>query len=226
MSERCSRVSTCSPSARRRLGQKDDELLAAVAGDAVGRAQRLADHGRERLQRLVAGAVAELVVEALEVVDVEQPDRELAAAALEARALDLERLHQAAPVGDLRQLIGRDLVGEALHLVLELDHALRQVGRLAVLLLQPLLRLLDERSARRGSPRPSRERRRSGSPANPTPRSPPHSGRRSRGSCRSSSRARRARRASASSATSARRAPARARRAPRRGACGRGAACR
>ena len=105
---------------------------------------------RERLQRLVAGAVAELVVEALEVVDVEQADRELAAAALEARALDLEGLHQAAPVGDLRQLVGRDLVGEAPHLVLELDHALRQVGRLAVLLLQARLRLLRPASARRG----------------------------------------------------------------------------
>ena len=145
MSERCSRVSTCSPSVAGVSRQQDDELLAAVAGDAVGRPERLADDRGERLQRLVAGAVAELVVEALEVVDVEQADRELAAVALEARALDLERLHQAAPVGDLRQLVGRDLVGEALHLVLELDHALRQVGRLAVLFLQALLRLLDER---------------------------------------------------------------------------------
>ena len=130
---------------RRRLRQEDDELLAAVARDPVGRPERLAHDRGERLQRLVAGAVAELVVELLEVVDVEQADRKLAAAPLEAGALDLERLHQAAPVRDLRQLVGRDLVREPLHLVLELRHALAQVGRLAVLFLQALLRLLDER---------------------------------------------------------------------------------
>ena len=42
----------------------------------VGRAQRLADDGGQRFQGFVADAVAELVVQALEVVDVEQADRE------------------------------------------------------------------------------------------------------------------------------------------------------
>src|SRR5664280_3535739 len=128
-----------------RLGQENDEFLATIAGDPVGRPQGLADDAGERLQGFVAGAVAEFVVEPLEVVDVEQADREMAAIPLEARTLDLERLHQAAPIGDLRQLVGRDFVGEAPHLVLELDDALAEIGRLAVLFLQARLRLLHQR---------------------------------------------------------------------------------
>ena len=72
------------------------------------------------------------------------PIERVAAVALELGELDLEGLHQAAPVGDLGELVGRDLVGEAAHLVLELDHPLREAGGLAVLFLQARLGLLHQ----------------------------------------------------------------------------------
>ena len=84
--------------------------------------------------------MAEFVVEALEVVDVEQADRE-PAARLHPQHLGLERLQQAAPVGDLRQLVGRYLVRQAPQLALEVVDRLRQFGRAVVLGLQPLARL-------------------------------------------------------------------------------------
>ena len=84
----------------RRLRQQHDELLAAVARDPVGRPQRLADDRGERLQRLVAGAVAELVVETLEIVDVEQADRP--AAGRSARAARARSRTPASARGDSR----------------------------------------------------------------------------------------------------------------------------
>src|SRR5687767_12370105 len=48
------------------LGLEDHELVAAVAGDDVGRAHVRADRAREAAQVLVAGLVAELVVHQLQ----------------------------------------------------------------------------------------------------------------------------------------------------------------
>jgi hypothetical protein len=56
--------------------QQDHELLAAEARQVVDRAKPLAHRGAQRLQGLVAGGVAQGVVELLEVVDVDQPHRQ------------------------------------------------------------------------------------------------------------------------------------------------------
>jgi len=53
-------------------GKQDDELLAAVARTQVGRPDPRAQQPGQVAQRVVAGLVAERVVQALEVVHVEQ----------------------------------------------------------------------------------------------------------------------------------------------------------
>ena len=60
----------------RRLGQDRDELLAAVSRDDVDLAHRVLEHRAELAQHAVAGEVARRVVDLLEVVDVEQQQRE------------------------------------------------------------------------------------------------------------------------------------------------------
>ena len=60
---------------------------------------------RELLQHEVAGQVAVHVVDALEVVDVEHEDREVALVAAAADDLALERLVEVALVVDLRETI-------------------------------------------------------------------------------------------------------------------------
>ena len=56
---------------------------------------------------MVAGEVAEAVVDALEVVDVEHDQRQVAAVAQRAPDLALERLDEVAPVEDLREAVDR-----------------------------------------------------------------------------------------------------------------------
>ena len=71
---------------------EDRELVAAEAGDGLVPAQRVAQAIGDGLDQLVAGRVAEAVVDDLEAVEVEEEDGDVAAAAaLEA----LERLAQA-----------------------------------------------------------------------------------------------------------------------------------
>ena len=94
--------------------QQHDELVAAearggVAGaDAVGQALGHVD------QRGVAGAMAEAVVDGLEVVDVEEHDPELAL--LSARTADrvAHALHEQRPVGQVGHGVVEGLVGELL----------------------------------------------------------------------------------------------------------------
>ena len=70
--------------------------------------------------------------------------------------LDVERLHQAAPVGDLGQHVGGDLVGQAPQLALERLHAgLELGGALAAFVAGAPACSADQRRAPRGSPRPS-----------------------------------------------------------------------
>ena len=57
------------------LGQ-DRELVAAEAGDRVARAQRLLEPRGDRREQLVAGRVAEAVVDELELVEVEEEHRD------------------------------------------------------------------------------------------------------------------------------------------------------
>jgi hypothetical protein len=54
------------------VGQQDDELLAAVAGNGILRAHVFADDFDEVLEGFVTGLVAVVVVDLLEVVHVEQ----------------------------------------------------------------------------------------------------------------------------------------------------------
>jgi len=56
-------------------GQQHGELVAAQAPGHIGRAQRVAHAARHLAQRLVAGGMAEQVVDALEVVDIEHHQR-------------------------------------------------------------------------------------------------------------------------------------------------------
>src|SRR5215472_15439543 len=55
-----------------RTGKNGDELLAAITGRKIVLAKAFAQGLRHQAQHLVADAVAEIVVEALEVVDVDQ----------------------------------------------------------------------------------------------------------------------------------------------------------
>ena len=56
---------------------------------------------------MIAGEVAERVVDALEPIDVEHDQRQIAAIAQRAADLALERLDEVAPVEDLRETVDR-----------------------------------------------------------------------------------------------------------------------
>ena len=56
------------------VGEEDEELVASLAGDYVGGARRALKASRDRAQELVAGRVAEAVVDQLEVVQVDEED--------------------------------------------------------------------------------------------------------------------------------------------------------
>ena len=107
--------------------QDQRELLPAEPGRDVGRARAGAQQPRERLQHAVAGGVAQRVVDALEVVEVADQQRDRAAAGdggLHARL-------EAAAVAQARQ---RVVLGEVAHpgqLVRRLDRGRRLVGERA-----------------------------------------------------------------------------------------------
>ena len=73
-------ATSVAPRAAVDVGADDDELVAAQARDRVGRAHRGGQPGRQREQHLVAGGVAERVVDHLEAVEVEHEDRDVDAA--------------------------------------------------------------------------------------------------------------------------------------------------
>src|SRR5581483_9769178 len=59
-----------------RAGGDEHELLSAPAADEIGLADGAGDRTGDRAQHAVAGGVAELVVQRLEVVDVEEDEAE------------------------------------------------------------------------------------------------------------------------------------------------------
>ena len=61
---------------------KDDKFIAAPARDQVARTDKGAEPGRDLDQKLVAGPMAETVVDLLEVVEVEKHHVKAGAAAL------------------------------------------------------------------------------------------------------------------------------------------------
>src|ERR1051326_7125931 len=97
-----------------RVREDDRELVAAEAGEEVGRAQRLAHGAAELGEDDVADGVAERIVDLLEVVDVEHQERERQR--VDAGALDLLRQLPAevALVPDAGEVVG---VGEVLDLL-------------------------------------------------------------------------------------------------------------
>jgi hypothetical protein len=92
----------------RDVGDQDGELVTAEAGDDVLGAQRGGQAARDGLQQAVAGAVAERVVDELEVVDVDEQDRDVADSARIARTTlqrVLDTLDERAAVGQAGQWI-------------------------------------------------------------------------------------------------------------------------
>ena len=108
------------------LGQDDRELVAAVPGGHVRRAQRRADELRHPGQDPVAEQVAERVVDELEVVEVEHQDAQRAPAALCPDDLLAEALVEEPVVVEAGQRIA---VGELARILVQ-PRILERHGRL------------------------------------------------------------------------------------------------
>ena len=94
------------------LGEDEHEFLAAVAADHVGRPQVLGDRLGHAAQDDVADGVAVGVVDGLEVVDVDEGDRQRPAVARRALDLGEEARQQRLPVGDAGEPVdGGPVVG-------------------------------------------------------------------------------------------------------------------
>ena len=99
----------------RLLGQEDDELLAAVAVDAVALAELALERLGHPAQHVVAREVTEMVVVRLEAIDVADRERVVVVAvAAGPGPEDLQVLLEAEAVGDLRQGVEPGLVEGAL----------------------------------------------------------------------------------------------------------------
>ncbi len=94
----------------RGVGEQDDELFAAVAGNGVLRAQGVAADAGEVDERFVAGLVAQAVVELFEVVDVEQGNAEGGFVPAGAGHFLAEYFFQPAPVEYAGELVVADEV--------------------------------------------------------------------------------------------------------------------
>ena len=117
-----SRVAIRASARRSHLGDGGDafhqhgELVAAQARHGVRGARGLDDALRHRLQQPVAGIVAERVVDVLEVVQVEEHDRDRALPALRERERVLHAVAEQVAVGEQRQRI---VEGQLAQLLLE-----------------------------------------------------------------------------------------------------------
>ena len=129
----CSLAPTASAAADRarcsRSASSDQELVAPLAGEHVGVAQHAAQAGRDGGQQLVAGSVSEPVVDLLEVVEVDEQQRDRGVGAPGAGERQVELLLDQDPVGqagqrvvirEVRQLLLtaatlRDVSHEAVH---------------------------------------------------------------------------------------------------------------
>ena len=94
------------------LGHEQRELVAAQAGEDVLGAGDVAQRGGDRGEHDVAALVAERVVDRLEVVDVEQRERERPLVAQRARELLAQALVEGAVVGQAGERIGGRLLDE------------------------------------------------------------------------------------------------------------------
>ena len=85
--------------------QHDDELVAAVAACGVGVTRGGEEPGRHQAQHAVADVVAEAVVDALEIVEVEQDQRYRAVVARGLRQRLAETILQQAAIGQPGELV-------------------------------------------------------------------------------------------------------------------------
>ena len=174
-------------SASRDSGRISAELVSADAARNVRLAHRLAHALGDLGERGVAGEMADPVVDSLEVVDVDDHERETARVAVRARDLSRERLVEVAAVVEPGQRVE---VGELARLleaprVLERRRdALRELlGAAEVVVAEPRLRVagedaepadsagaVDERDAERGPDRSLGRLRHSGTRARPPAR--------------------------------------------------------
>ena len=98
--------------ARRRLVARledDRELVAAEARERVVVAQELLQARADLAQHLVAGVVAERVVELLEAVEVDQQQRQLAVALGRGRDRGVQRVDEVAAVAEAGEVVGARL---------------------------------------------------------------------------------------------------------------------
>ena len=98
------------------VGEDDGELVAAHAVGEVGAAARGPDRGGQRLQALVAGLVAVRVVDGLEVVDVDEHERQRHAGAGHDLQLARDVLVEGAVVAQAGERVGDGHLGQALDL--------------------------------------------------------------------------------------------------------------
>ena len=111
------------------LLQQQPELVAAEAGDRVGRADRFAQACGDADQQVVAGLVAERVVDLLEVVDVDEQDRgERAGVPADALERLLEAVGEQHAVGQAGERIVQRAVLHRVLCVLALDRVREDVG--------------------------------------------------------------------------------------------------
>ena len=110
-------------------GQRERELLAAVASEHVGGAQLRRPRGGDLLQQPVAGLMAVVVVVDLELVEVGEPHAERRPLALRPRELALERLVPRAPVGQAGEVVGARHLRQGRHQVGALLGEGRRVAR-------------------------------------------------------------------------------------------------
>ena len=92
------------------VGQQDGELVAAQPGEEVAGPQGRAQARADLPEQVVAGVVAEAVVDLLEAVEVEQQQRGRARRAVAVVEHPLGLLEQRAPVGQPGQLVGAGLL--------------------------------------------------------------------------------------------------------------------
>src|SRR5581483_12249068 len=105
----------------RRLGEDDRELVAADAAGDVGAADDRAQALRDLAEDGVAAQVADLLVDRLEVVEVEEDERETAVVAVGPLHLLGERLVEVAAVVETRQRIAHRQLVELPELARVLD---------------------------------------------------------------------------------------------------------
>ena len=92
--------------------QDDREFLAAQPTHGVDRAHHFVAHARDRLDHRIAGAVAKRVVDPLEVIDIDQHDRERFAGAAAALHFLGARFHQPPAIGHAGQCVGHCLAAQ------------------------------------------------------------------------------------------------------------------